>query len=185
MSDIPITTIIDKHLQAWIDKGLNALPGKTEPEMANPREPVDNEGWQKWYPINSTVTDSEIEDLENQLNYGLPASYKAFLKHKHFYELYISEAHFSGQEIRKWRRHLVDMAFDGYPREFLIDEGYIPFADWSDWGLLCFDTNNKNIDNEYPVVLWDHERWDHFEPFSENFKSLLLKLDKESGNNGS
>jgi hypothetical protein len=185
MSDISIATIIDKHLQHWIHKGLNSIVGKTEPEMANPVEPLNDEGWQKWYPIDSTVTDSGIEDLEDRLTYRLPTSYKAFLKYKHFYELYISEAHFSGQEIRKWRRHLIDMAFDGYPREFLIDKGYIPFADWSDWGLLCFDTNKGNIDNEYPIVLWDHERWDHFKPFSQNFHSLLLELDKESEENGS
>jgi hypothetical protein len=185
MSDTSIITIIDKHLQGWIEKGLNALPGKTEPEMTNPNHPIDGEGWQRWYPIDSTVTDSEIEDLENQLNYRLPKSYKIFLKHKHFCELYISEAHFSGQEIRKWRRHLVDMAFDGYPREFLIDKGYIPFAVWSDWGVLCFDTNIKNMDNEYPIVCWDHEHRDDFDPFSTNFHELLLKLDKESADNDS
>src|SRR5215213_5618479 len=98
MSDNSIAIIIDKHLQSWIDKGLNSIVGKTEPEMANPNEPIDSEGWQKWYSIKSTVTDSEIEDLENQLNYPFPLSYKTFLKHKHFYELYISEAHFSGQQ---------------------------------------------------------------------------------------
>jgi hypothetical protein len=77
------------------------------------------------------------------------------------------------------------MAFDGYPREFLIDQGYIPFADWSDWGMLCFDTNRRDTNYEYPIVLWDHERWDEYEPFSDNFSELLLKLDSESTQNGS
>lgn len=184
MKESSIPAIIDKHLQLWVDKGLNALPKKTEPEMANSNEPMDEEGWQTWYPINSTVTDSEIEDLEQQLGYRLPDSYKTFLKHKHFCELYISEAHFSGHEIRSWRRHLIDMAFDGYPREFLIDKGYIPFADWSDWGLLCFDTNNSGAGNEYPIVRWDHESWNEFEPFSENFYSLISELDKLSDASG-
>jgi SMI1-KNR4 cell-wall len=171
-----IAAIIDAHLQRWLDNGLNSLPRKIEPEMADLNEPPDHEGWQKWYPIASTVLGTEIEYLENQLRYELPLSYKTFLKHKHFYELYISEARFSGHEIRNWRQHLIDMAFDGYPGEFLIDKGYIPFADWSDWGLLCFNANKECEDNEYPIVLWDHERWDHVEPFSENFHSLLLKL---------
>jgi hypothetical protein len=185
MSESSISAIIDSHLQEWIDKRLNASPGKIESEMTNPNEPRDEEGWQKWYPIDSTVADSEIEELEQQLNFRLPGSYKIFLKHKHFYELYISEARFSGQEIRNWKRHLINRAFDGYPREFLIDKGYIPFADWSDWGLLCFDTNKLSADNDYPVVLWDHERWDEFEPFSENFHSLIVKLDKLSEAEGS
>lgn len=175
-----IFNIIDKHLQIWIDKGLNTLSRKIESEMTITNESADKEAWNKWYPIKSIVNDSELEVLETQLNFKLPKSYKAFLKHKHFYELYISEARFSGQEIRNWRRHLIDMAFDGYPREFLIDKGYIPFADWSDWGLLCFDANKQAKDNEYPIVLWDHERWDEFEDYSENFENLISKLDKLS-----
>jgi len=185
MTDTSISRTIDKHLQIWINKGLNALPREIEPEMANPNEPMDNEGWQKWYPIDSTVADSEIEGIEIQLNYKLPKSYKVFLKHKHFYELYISDARFSGQEIRNWRQHLTHMAFNGYPRELLIDKGYIPFADWSDWGLLCFDTNSQGTDYDYPIVLWDHDRWNEYETFSANFHNLLIELDHQSNINGS
>ena len=185
MDEILIITIIDRHLKSWLEKGLNSLPEEIEPEMANPNEPPNDEGWQNWYPISSMVTDSEIESLEKALNVLLPNSYKIFLKHKHFYELYISEAHFSGHQIRYWKRHLLEMAFEGYPRELLIDKGYIPFADWSDWGMLCFNTNISRKDNEYPIILWDHDRWDDYEPFSENFYSLLQKLDAESNlNNG-
>ncbi len=185
MTNTQIENIIDKHLQKWIDNGLNRLPDATAPEMAKPDEPIDEEGWQTWYPINSTISDTEIEELEEQLKIKLPTQYKSFLKYKHFYELYIYQARFSGQEIRTWRRHLIDMAFDGYPREFLFDKGYLPFADWSDWGLLCFNTNNPSTDNEYPIVLWDHERWEEFEEFSSDFNSLLIKLDKLSDCNGS
>ena len=184
MTNHSITTIIDKHLNKWIEKGVNILPGKIEPEMANPNDPMNDEGWQKWYPIDSTVTDAEIEELETQLKFRLPSDYKIFLKHKYFYELYIYEARFSGHIIRRWKHQLIDKAFDGYPREFLIDKGYIPFADWNDWGQLCFDTNNQKTANEYPVVLWDHERWDEFEPYSDNFESLLVKLDKLSESDG-
>ncbi|MFT3679915.1 MAG: SMI1/KNR4 family protein [Ferruginibacter sp.] len=182
MSNSSIIAIIDRHLQNWIDKKLNALPVKIEFEMTNPVEAVDHEGWQKWYPVDSTVTDTEIEELESQLNARLPVSYKLFLKHKHFYDLYISEARFSGHEIRNWKQHRVDMIFNGYPAEFLIDRGYIPFADWSDWGLLCFDTNQPAAENDYPIILWDHEYWDQYEPFSDNFQSLLVKLNAESDN---
>jgi hypothetical protein len=185
MTNNQIEKIIDKHLQNWIDKGLNKLPDATEPEMAKSDEPIDDEGWQTWHPITSTISDTEIQELEEQLKVKLTTQYKSFLKYKHFYELYINQARFSGQEIRTWRRHLVDMAFDRYPREFLIDKGYLPFADWSDWGLLCFNTNKPSTDNEYPIVLWDHERWEEFEEFSTDFNSLLVKLDKLSNNNGS
>ena len=120
MTNYLIATIIDNHLNKWIEKGIHSLPGRIEPEMANPNEPMNEEGWQKWYPIDSTVTDTEIEELEKQLNFKLPKDYKIFLKHKHFYELYIYEARFSGHIIRDWKRHLITMAFDGYPREFEV-----------------------------------------------------------------
>lgn len=180
-----MTRIIDKHLQKWVDKGLNKLPVQIEIEMANPNEPMDEEGWQKWYPIDSTVTNSEIAGLEEQLKFRLPESYKIFLQHKHFYELYISDACFSGQEIREWKLHFFQRVFNGFPRELLIDKGYMPFADWSDWGQLCFDTNSSASENEYPIVRWDHDRWNEYEFFSENFQSLLLKLDTEDQNSGS
>ena len=180
MNNISITTIIDKHLKFWIDNGANMLPVTIEPEMSNISEPKNSEGWQKWYPIDSTVTDTEIENIEKQLNFILPNSYKTFLKYKHFYDLYISEACFSGHEIRNWKQHLIKRAFNGYPREFLIDKGYIPFADWNDWGLLCFDTHKLSIDKEYPIVMWDHERTNNFENISEDFYTLLLKLNKDS-----
>ena len=179
MKEILIATVVDKHLKTLIDNGINSLPSKIEHEMTAPNEPPNNEGWQKWYPIASTVTEREIEEIERQLKFRLPISYRVFLKHKHFYELYISEVRFSGQEIRNWKLNLTNMAFNGYPREFLIDKGYIPFADWSDWGLLCFDTNSPNLESEYPIVLWDHDRYDEFRLFSEDFLSLLIKLDLE------
>lgn len=184
MTNLSITTIVDKHLNKFIEKGVNILPGKIEPEMADPGELMSKEEWNKWYPIDSTVTDPELEELENKLNFKFPSDYKIFLKHKHFYELYIYEARFSGHIIRTWKRSLISLAFDGYPREFLIDKGYFPFADWNDWGQLCFDTNNPQVENEYPVVLWDHERWDEFEPYSPNFNSLLIKLDDLSETDG-
>jgi hypothetical protein len=164
----------------YIDNGLNNWPDDIEPEMQNPDKIKEQDDeYKQWLPIPSTVTNAEIEDLEKQLNYKLPDRYKIYLQYKHFYELYIGEAQFTGQEIRGWRRNLVDMAFDGYPKEFLIDKGYIPFAHWSDWGLLCFDTNKPCINFDYPIVLWDHERWDTFEPYAANFYELLLKLDAE------
>lgn len=77
------------------------------------------------------------------------------------------------------------MIFRGYPREYMIDKGYIPFADWSDWGCLCFDTNNASPDNNYEVVLWDHEMPEdvskliRYSKVKMDFKALLIYVDKE------
>lgn len=172
-----ISSIIDKHLQHWIDIGLNKIPGNVDPEMTDDAGP-DEEGWTTWYPIASTVTDEEINIVENSLGYTLPSGYKVFLKHKHFYELHINEAEFGCHDIKGWKTNFTEAIFNGWPREYLIDKGYIPFAIWSDWGALCFNTNQPISDNDYAVILWDHEASVEYQPFSSNFQEALIKLDK-------
>jgi hypothetical protein len=173
--------IIDKYFEEYINVGLNILPTDVDQEMADSYQDK-NEEWRRWFPIRSKVRDEEISDYENYIGYKFPYSFKRFLKHKHFYELEISECSFCAHSINSWRGSLTALIFEGYPREFLIDKGKIPFANWSDWGLLCFDTSIVNPDNEYPIVLWDHEKSDEFEPKYENFESMMYQLDKENEN---
>lgn len=174
--------IVDKHLADWIDKGLNFSMKNIEPEMADPNQGSADE-WKRWVPIQSKVTDVELDKLEKAIGYPLPESYRTFLKHKHFYELHIGEASFCSHVVNELQSSLTDLVFNSYPREFLIDKGYIPFADWSDWGMLCFDTHSSVDGYEYAVVLWDHESWDEFTPFAGDFVSLIMKLDQEAANN--
>lgn len=184
MKEQTIKNIVDNYLDKLVEDELNALPIHIEPEMTGPSmdEEEDDEEWQTWLPIDSKVTDEEIEELESRVGYKFPDDYKSFLKHKHFYELQISEASFCEHPVNTWRASLSEMIFDGYPREFLIDKGYIPFANWGDWGLLCFDTNRNKDDHNYPIVLWDHEVADEFEDKSSSFYDLIIQLDKEETN---
>lgn len=172
--------IIDKYLEKTISDELNQLPTAIEPEMADSNQDKSEE-WRTWFPIPSKVLDEEINDYENYIGYQFPDSYKRFLKHKHFYELMISECDFCQHPVNTWRASLTEMIFEGYPREYLIDKGKIPFANWSDWGLLCFDTSRAKRGHEYPVVLWDHESCDDFEVKFENFEKMIYQLDKDSG----
>ncbi|NLU96022.1 SMI1/KNR4 family protein [Chitinophaga sp. Ak27] len=174
-----IKEIIDFYLKTSTDEGANKFPSEIEPEMADHNQDPSEE-WRNWFPIDSTVTDSDIKSLENQIGYHLPEDYKTFLKHKHYYELYISEASFCRHPINKWAKHLHEMIFEGWPTEEIIDRGFIPFADWSDWGLLCFDANRNLGNNDYPIVLWDHDRSDEIKDVADNFMELLIKLDKEN-----
>jgi hypothetical protein len=77
MKEQTIKAIIDYHLQKWIVLGLNALPGAIETEMAEPRQDK-TEDWRRWYPIDSKVTDNEIEDFEKQVGHVLPADNSDF-----------------------------------------------------------------------------------------------------------
>jgi len=169
--------LIDKYLNKQIAIQLNKLPIEIVPEMADPNQDQ-NEEWKIWNPIPSQVTNEEIKDFELRLGYQLPESYKTFLKYKHFYELQIGECSFCEHPAGIWMASLSKMIFDGYPRAFLIDTGRIPFAAWSDWGVLCFDTTTKHHQNDYPIVLWDHEVFDQFEPKHLNFATMIIELDK-------
>lgn len=178
MREQTIKNIIDIYLRKWVDMGINQLPVQIETEMSDLNQDMSEE-WRTWFPVNSKVTDEEIIELENRIGYKFPEDYKTFLKHKHFYELQISEISFCEHPVNTWRTSLTAMIFDGYPKEFLIDKGYIPFANWSDWGMLCFDTSKNQKDKNYPVVLWDHELADDVEQKYEDFYDMIIKIDKE------
>lgn len=182
MRDETIKKIIDSHLKKLIDNGLNTLPINVEIEMSDQNQDK-NEEWKTWFPIDSKVTDIQIEEIENRIGHKFPNDYKTFLKHKHFYELQISEASFCEHPVNKWRASLTEMIYGGYPTEFLIEKGYIPFINWSDWGLLCFDTNKNSGDCNYPIVLWDHEMAEEFEEKSKDFFELIIALDREEMKN--
>lgn len=167
--------IINKYLTEIVSNEINSLPSEIEPEMAE-KNANKNEEWKKWFPIPSTVKDFELTEFEKDIGYKLPESYKQFLKTTHFYELYINECSFCSHPINIWRSKLMEMIFNGYPSKYLIETGRIPFANWSDWGLLCFDTTIKCENNNYPVVLWDHEMLDRFEYKYSDFNCMLSQL---------
>lgn len=179
MKEQTIKNIIDIYLRKWVDMGINQLPVQIETEMSDLNQDMSEE-WRTWFPVNSKVTDEEINDIENRIGYEFPEDYKTFLKHKHFYELQISEVSFCEHPINIWRTSLTEIIFDGYPKEFLIDKGYIPFANWSDWGMLCFDTNKNQNDKNYPIVLWDHELADEVQYQYEDFYDMIEKIDQEN-----
>ncbi len=173
-----IRAIVDKHLDRAVEEGMNMLAGDIAKEMLAPGKPKYADT-KNWLAIPSTVTDEEITNLEAKLGYALPEDYKTFLKYKHFYELYIFEAQFCKHPIHTWWEELEDMVFDGYPKEDLYDKGWIPFATWSDWGMLCFDVNKNDGTNNYPIVLWDHEESDEVSDRYDNFYDMMVKLDNE------
>ena len=178
MKEHTIKNIIDKYLKKRIDIKLNMAPIKIETEMSDPNQDKKEE-WRIWFPIDSKVTDDEIKELEGRLGHVLPEDYKTFLKHKHFYNLRISEVSLCSHPVNTWRAKLIEMVFNGSPTEYLIEKGYIPFATWSDWGELCFDTNRNQENNDYPIVLWDHEIEDEVQDKYKNFYDLIIKIDEE------
>lgn len=137
-----------------------------------------NELGTTWKPISSTVTDKQLDELEKTIGYPIPASFRDFLKYKHFVELHIGEVTFFSHPSSDWQKFILEPIFNGYPTEHLIDKGLMPFADYSDWGYVCFDLKNMN-NNESKVFLWDHEQADDIELIYPNFDSMILKIGEQ------
>lgn len=99
-----IEGIIDRTLTFWIENEVNKLPCDIEAEMLAPVQTDDE--WKTWLPVKSTVTDTELEIFEAETGFVFPEDFKIFLKHKHFYELQISEVSFCSHPINLWRASL-------------------------------------------------------------------------------
>lgn len=165
-----ITGIVDQSLADWESKKLNCHPGVV-PEAMRTGEVQDD--WKYWRAINSTVTDQDIEEMERLLGVRICKQYQELLRHKHFIELQIGEVSIFSHPVGTWKASITKAVFRGYPKELLIGKGYLPFADYSDWGLLCFRVTERNADAEYPVYRWDHERPEKFEFFAPDLRSAL------------
>ena len=174
-----ISRIVDKHLELLAHDGLSRIDtGEGDNfDMIRPfRDAVTGEEYSIWVPIPTQITEQEIEALEDIVKCSLPKSYRFFLQYRFFFELYIDELNMYNHTAARWKKEIVDRVLNGYPRKFLMDKGYLPFAGYSDWGNLCFDTNQNRPGNEYPVVLWDHDSPDGVTPISDSFTKMLQQL---------
>jgi hypothetical protein len=72
------------------------------------------------------------------------------------------------------------MIFTRFDPEPLIERGFIYFADFNDYGLLCFDTNDHVEDYDYRIVYIDREDLYEVHPYANNFRELL-EADSEKG----
>ena len=172
-----------KEIFEYVDKSLISLK-KADlmfvPHTNMPTEMIDSSvgqkgDWIPWKAVPSKVTDEEILELENQIEHKYPKLYKDFLKYKHFYELEnVGEITFFKHCIRDWKSNLTEYYFDYWEPEELVKKGFIPFADYSDWGIVCFDTN-RMINNDCPIVMFDHETlYDELITFENLYKSFEI-----------
>lgn len=154
-----IHRFVDNGIDVFRRADLMFLP---HPNMAaemrdDSRQPEDD--WLPWKEVASTVTDDDIRALEQVAGRRLPALYGQFLKYKHFYQLApVKEISFLSHGIHEWKDGLIDYytSYDD-PTE-IIGKGYIPFADYSDYGPVCFNTSKQtDLDNDCEVVMFDHE----------------------------
>ncbi len=135
----------------------------------------------------STVTEKEIEELEEEYQIKLPSLFRTYLM-TYSYEftrlLGVVLCNY-GELNEQWIEILnipekapmsgLKNYLDGIRgvgeelfgnKETFLSKGYIPFGDWgAAWGPVCFNTNSKaNSENEedestWSIVWFDHEEW--------------------------
>lgn len=159
---------VDTNLvHRFVDNALHYLSGTPimcgEPDWVpldmQAAAEVDENGNVPWKAVPSTVTDADIVELEGWLQLRYPELYKVFLRYKHFCELLpVAEITFFRHHTGTWKKDLLDHYFKYPEPASLVERGYIQFADYSDWGMVYFDTNRQSqADNDCPVVMLDHE----------------------------
>ncbi|WP_264530655.1 SMI1/KNR4 family protein [Flavobacterium sp. N502540] len=122
-----------------------------------------------WKATNSSVTDSQIIEIEEYFNLTFPNSYKEYLKYKHFYTIFLnSDIRLFSKPTDKWKEILVEANEE--MREVLLDKGYFAIGYYSDYGAVCFDFRNNK--EEASIVFITYEDL-QIELLSENFTHLL------------
>lgn len=174
-----IKSIVDRNLAGWAELGLNKKSAPICPLMIDKPVPFSTNSWY-WKPITSTVTSAQLTSFEIAIGYRLPEYYKVFLQHKHFYNLTIGTAYFFEHSADSWLKVLFENLHHGYPREDLIDKGFIPFAMHDYWALLCFDTNRNKECADYPIVVWNYEEPARHTDYCASFAELLPTLEIEA-----
>jgi hypothetical protein len=178
------------YIQSVVEKSFafvnTYLDGLQAPDVWVPKEMIDDtnrpsygEDYVFWKPIPANLSAGRLEEYEAKVGFPLPNSYKDFLSYKYFIELnYGHECNFF--------RHTPSFVEDYHERfpEFELDEtlrkGLIPFADDTDRGCFCFDSNSSNNPDEYKVVLimWGYDAEFYHNTFVDFMKELEKRLDE-------
>jgi len=153
--------LVTSYVEAAIDqkrrRGFMRVPiADMPPAMRDPTIEPSND-WIGWRPIESTVTEADLDAIEARLGARLPLPYRIFLRYQHFYELTEAGVRFTRHPSDRWRAEL-EANYTGYSSERIVGRGLVPFGSesFADAGPVCFDTT-RTANGDCPVVFWDHE----------------------------
>jgi hypothetical protein len=97
-----------------------------------------------WKPVDSTVTEADIRELQTAIGGTYPALYVDFLQYRHFYELDDAAGYsFLQHDSREWKATLWDQYFALQEPGTLRQQGYIQFAYDLELNPISFDFNNR------------------------------------------
>jgi hypothetical protein len=141
---------------------------------------VNAQGWVEWQMLPSTLAEGDIDELEREFKVQLPPLYRAYLLARfHLFKQVHSAQHdqlilmpaIPSEQRLNPIRELMRMW------QPLLDAEFVPFAQWGDgWGPMCFDTQQRRLDMDCPVVWMDHERLFTLGPEHCRMRALIVPL---------
>ncbi len=150
----------------YVDAAIANLRAHDIMRMPDPAMPMamrdvdlpNRDDWVAWKPIPSTVTPSDVADLERLYGGMLPTVYVDFLQYQHFYDLTERGVRFECHIAGKWKERLASL-YRNYKPHFPAGSQLVPFGHetFMDAGPVCFDFAARLPDGDCPVVFWDHE----------------------------
>ncbi len=150
----------------YVDCALAGLRRSDTMRVPDPRMPVEmrsvdrpqRDDWIPWNAIDSTVSKSDIEELELHFGGPLPKLYAALLEYKHFYELTESCLRFEQHLVGRWKDDLLSK-YDWLREHVRCGSHLVPIGEESfmDAGPVCLDFGQRRSDGDCAIVFWDHE----------------------------
>ncbi|MCT4507408.1 MAG: SMI1/KNR4 family protein [Tepidibacter sp.] len=144
-------------LEAKIYSNLSEEDGGVPAEMMLGE--VDNEGYVCWSMIPSNITENDINYLEKEYFIKLPKLFKAYLMGYCFLMGEFNNGSF-GVTLPEipFDNPLMNIESNLFTWRLLIGAGYIPFGEYEGgYGPICFDITQKNEDEDYAIVWFNHE----------------------------
>ena len=137
---------VGNHLRGLVH-GVYTVPDY----MVDDTKQTETSDWCYWKPLMAEVSEADFTGYEKLTGINLPASYKAFLGCKYFIELNFGHEVNFFRHTKSWVSNNLEN-INQWGTEVTTEKGLLPFADYSDWGLICFDVNRAYEDNEYDIV---------------------------------
>jgi hypothetical protein len=158
-----ITTVhefVDANLARLRALDLLYTPDPRLPaEMHDAGRPAADD-WLPWQPVPGAVSAADVAELEQHTGLRYPWLYLELLRYQHFAELLpVAEITFFPHLLRHWKAQLLERYNEHEQPHSLLSAGFLYFADYSDYGFVCFNTTHQHPDDfDCPVVLLDHEQ---------------------------
>jgi len=159
--------LIDKFLDCYYNKLQKKELNKAVliPNSMLIKGSKDEEGWQKWQPSSSALTDNDIKNVEKVYNIKIPQQYIDYIKNRQFMDIEIEEFTLYGiNEINTWQKIIHFL-----PDEILV-KGLLPIGVLNNDNYIALNTKDGS------VVELSYDKYKIKNIFAKDFNAFIHSL---------